>query len=810
MFCIILAWLHYFSFQISQYIEDEKVRSEYLNTLLKVREKTLLDATRLELLCLQMQKKQNHELVPLLKKKQRGLLLKSQQERNEIKHIKKFQEEQSQERKATLKRQLKNLKRMFSCEGSALDFKKKSSSLKNSTLILQSKGGTQNSPIKGINISFSSEGNASNSTYSHVQQSLEKKKVDLSKQKRKLNELLHMHYDVQLDAAEIKAMEQRLQNPQIHIKNADVNADLKKTAYTNKDNMPYIKSAIDSHSFNAPVGPLESVNLMEMSNSNAQIPSEEFDATMETSQDEVKRTAPESQSRLDAIVDSQLIGDQHNPNDVSSDAVKADYNFVLSGYSLNKLWEKITGDSHKKYDDKEDYHMSKDSLDYFFEEAKQFALQDLLKSLQCNLPQSVDNFSLAKANKADESTKEIVTKISHISAQSINTSSQCNFNTEDCNNYSSSLLKSSNEQGNNNTNILNNLIHSNSYHPKIQLLAANHPDKLAVIEEVFEVNNLNEEIELKSQDNNVLSDTFTIKENLSIDSSDQSDSSKSTAHSLVEELTQLDISKINEQCENVENTQYSDDFILEDRSEHKETSPMVRKTNFGADSKILPTSLNSDLIPCKEDIDSIAKVKSKLLDDQSEYTKAEESYFKQKYSEDKARQNLSLSIRSVVVLNKFDNIKPTENISQMEILEKSNTNTDVVGLTANKSFDEDMIPKFPIIKETLTEKVQTDSKIDIVLDKSRTDIESDEIHKDQKSCDELMTLEEKDLALPPSAEIVIKSDRVEGGYQKEKQKSEGGTDAKSHSFNDILLGQETITPSPDQSPRGELRLPVIG
>lgn len=793
------------------------MRSEYLNTLLKVREKTLLDATRLELLCLQMQKKQNHELVPLLKKKQRGLLLKSQQERNEIKHIKKFQEEQSQERKATLKRQLKNLKRMFSCEGSVLDFKKKSSSLKNSTLILQSKGGTQNSPVKGINISFSSEANASNSTYGHVQQSLEKKKVDLSKQKRKLSELLHMHYDVQLDAAEIKAMEYRLQNPQIHTKNADVNADLKKTTYTNNGNMAYITSAIDSHSFSAPEAPIECVNVTEACDSNAHIQSEEFDAAMETNQNEIESKAPlsinESQSRLNATVDSKLFSDQQNTNDVSSDAVKADYNFVLSGYSLNKLWEKITGDNHKKYDDKEDYHMSKDSLDYFFEEAKQFALQDLLKTLQCNLPQNVDNLPLAKANKADESARELVTKISHISAQSINTSSQCNFNTEDCNNYSSSLLKSSNEQGNNNTNILNNLIQSNSYHPKIQLLTADHPDKLAVIEEVFEVNNLNEDTEIKSQDNNVLSDTFTIKENLSIDSSDQSDSSKSTAHSLVEELTQLDISKINEQCENVENIQYSDDFTLEDRSENKETSPMVRQTHIGTESKlILPTSFNSALILSEEDIDSTAEVKSKLLDDQPEYTKSDDddSYFNQKYSEDKSKQNLSLSIRSVVVVNKRDNIKPTENESEIEIPDKLNANIEFVGLTVNKSFDDDVITKFPIIKEALTEKVKTDdSRTDIVLDEPRMDFESDEFQKDQKSCDdELMTLE-KDSALPPSAEIDAQSDCVERGYQEELHKTEGGTDAKTHSFNDILLGQETITPSPDQSPRGELYLLII-
>ncbi|XP_045462422.1 centrosome-associated protein 350-like [Harmonia axyridis] len=96
-----------------QFIKDEDIRIENLRTIIKIREQALLDRTKGELAWLEIQRKHlketgNLHKASLVKKKQRGILLKHQQERREMQRLKQLQKMKSNERKTILNEQ-KNL-----------------------------------------------------------------------------------------------------------------------------------------------------------------------------------------------------------------------------------------------------------------------------------------------------------------------------------------------------------------------------------------------------------------------------------------------------------------------------------------------------------------------------------------------------------------------------------------------------------------------------------------------------------------------------------------------------------------------------
>ncbi|XP_050293176.1 centrosome-associated protein 350-like isoform X2 [Anthonomus grandis grandis] len=93
-----------------QLLNDEDARIDNWKVLLKIREQFLLDRTKGELVWLEMQRKQLIETgklseASLIKKKQRGILLKHQQEKMEMQRLKQMQKEDSQKRKTILKRE---------------------------------------------------------------------------------------------------------------------------------------------------------------------------------------------------------------------------------------------------------------------------------------------------------------------------------------------------------------------------------------------------------------------------------------------------------------------------------------------------------------------------------------------------------------------------------------------------------------------------------------------------------------------------------------------------------------------------------
>ncbi|EDM09502.1 rCG46291 [Rattus norvegicus] len=101
---------------VRQYMKEEEVRAAHQCSLLRLREKALKEKTKAELAWLEHQKKQNmlcrhlrdkgeDDKMPPLRKKQRGLLLRLQQEKAEIKRLQEANKAARKERQLILKQQ---------------------------------------------------------------------------------------------------------------------------------------------------------------------------------------------------------------------------------------------------------------------------------------------------------------------------------------------------------------------------------------------------------------------------------------------------------------------------------------------------------------------------------------------------------------------------------------------------------------------------------------------------------------------------------------------------------------------------------
>ncbi|XP_033007200.1 centrosome-associated protein 350 [Lacerta agilis] len=95
---------------VRQYMKEEEMRSAHQSSLLRLREKALKEKARAELAWLEHQKKRlrdkgEDDKMPPIRKKQRGLLLKLQQEKAEIKRLKEANKAARKERQLILKQQ---------------------------------------------------------------------------------------------------------------------------------------------------------------------------------------------------------------------------------------------------------------------------------------------------------------------------------------------------------------------------------------------------------------------------------------------------------------------------------------------------------------------------------------------------------------------------------------------------------------------------------------------------------------------------------------------------------------------------------
>ncbi|KAM9358354.1 centrosome-associated protein 350 [Symphorus nematophorus] len=95
---------------VRQYMKDEEVRLQHQSSLLRLRQKALKEKTRTELAWLEHQKKRlrdkgEDDKMPPIRKKQRGLLMRLQQEQAEIKRLQEANKAARKERQLLLKQQ---------------------------------------------------------------------------------------------------------------------------------------------------------------------------------------------------------------------------------------------------------------------------------------------------------------------------------------------------------------------------------------------------------------------------------------------------------------------------------------------------------------------------------------------------------------------------------------------------------------------------------------------------------------------------------------------------------------------------------
>ncbi|XP_072294311.1 centrosome-associated protein 350 [Eucyclogobius newberryi] len=104
------SFSHFTLEMVRQYMKDEEVRLQHQSALLRLRQKALKEKTRTELAWLEHQKKKlrdkgEDDKMPPIKKKQRGLMLKLQQEQAEIKQLQEANKAARKERQLLLKQQ---------------------------------------------------------------------------------------------------------------------------------------------------------------------------------------------------------------------------------------------------------------------------------------------------------------------------------------------------------------------------------------------------------------------------------------------------------------------------------------------------------------------------------------------------------------------------------------------------------------------------------------------------------------------------------------------------------------------------------
>ncbi|XP_055077475.1 centrosome-associated protein 350 isoform X2 [Periophthalmus magnuspinnatus] len=104
------SFSHFTMEMVRQYMRDEEVRLQHQSALLRLRQKALKEKTCTELAWLEHQKKKlrdkgEDDKMPPIKKKQRGLLLKLQQEQAEIKRLQEANKAARKERQLLLKQQ---------------------------------------------------------------------------------------------------------------------------------------------------------------------------------------------------------------------------------------------------------------------------------------------------------------------------------------------------------------------------------------------------------------------------------------------------------------------------------------------------------------------------------------------------------------------------------------------------------------------------------------------------------------------------------------------------------------------------------
>lgn len=90
----------------------------------------------------------------------------------------------------------------------------------------------------------------------------------------------------------------------------------------------------------------------------------------------------------------------------------------VSGANLNKLWKRLTGVGEKLYSDNEIFHLTKENISQFYEEAKEVVLQsDLKLLLETSMLPATDKAESSTEKKSDPSDVSTMNSIANIETE---------------------------------------------------------------------------------------------------------------------------------------------------------------------------------------------------------------------------------------------------------------------------------------------------------------------------------------------------------------------------------------------------------
>ncbi|CAN9500428.1 unnamed protein product [Ophioblennius macclurei] len=212
---------------VRQYMKDEEVRLQHQSSLLHLRQKALKDKTRTELAWLEHQKKRlrdkgEDDKMPPIRKKQRGLLIKLQQEQAEIKRLQEANKAARKERQMLMKQQeeierMRNstlrLKERLKCAGGEASSETPVSELAGSEAAspnIRHPGDTR-SPSPSLSISGSETSSIMQKLkkmHSHMDEKfLTKREQQLIQRRHHAEELLQWKQRLDQEEAEVRRME---------------------------------------------------------------------------------------------------------------------------------------------------------------------------------------------------------------------------------------------------------------------------------------------------------------------------------------------------------------------------------------------------------------------------------------------------------------------------------------------------------------------------------------------------------------------------------------------------------------------------
>ncbi|XP_055300626.1 uncharacterized protein LOC129567583 isoform X2 [Sitodiplosis mosellana] len=330
-----------------QLLKSETRKSEDLASLLKIREKSLIDRFKGQIAWLELQKQKFKENgltseISMIKKKQRALLLRLNNDRKELHRV--LKERQQSE----------NAMRNSSIVNFNISHMSTNMSIRKTSISKQSDSTSAKRALKAIELPGGGVA---------LETMLQKRENELRRRREHVEKLLRWHQRLDVEEREVIKMEQMI----MYISTSDVYQTT--TSHEQINDTLAITVQRNSKRTNCQRNEI-SVHERSLTNVSDLV-------TMEKTRFEHRK-----QKQIHKIEKSlntlKLISSQSISSDIDGSTV--DDVVEIFGRQLNKLWKRLTGEYEKKYTPDKVYKLSKSDLELLYEQAKCVVLKQFHKN----------------------------------------------------------------------------------------------------------------------------------------------------------------------------------------------------------------------------------------------------------------------------------------------------------------------------------------------------------------------------------------------------------------------------------------------